>query len=317
MDDYRVATSWRTHPKRLLLEAKIGRDGVLAMMDLWGFCAQSKPDGDLAGMSNLAISVAAGWPRTPDEFINALTDDEIKLLDGELGAYKIHDLIDHNPWIATSFERKLGAQKAAHARWSKEGRIHAETQWCTANCNTVSPEMRQDAGRIIRNAERNAPTPLPSPTPTPLPSPLPSPRSKQLSASDGEPSGAISIRSVFDHYRQAHPRAHKKPQAKSKEWKAIKERLGEGYSVEDLCHAIDGIHRTPHNLGQNDRNQTFLGLELTMRSSDQVTRFIENRERFAHGSEASIKAGLSTKTRKTTEAFQRFLNRDKKERPPK
>jgi len=40
--------------------------------------------------------------------------------------------------------------------------------------------------------------------------------------------------------------------------------------------AIDGCHKTPHNLGDNDRNQKFLGLELIMRSSDQVIRFLEN-----------------------------------------
>lgn len=137
-----------------------------------------------------------------------------------------------------------------------------------------------------------------------------------LSVSLRDPNRSDAIRSVFEYYRRAHPRSHKKPQSKSKEWKAIKERMDEGSTVEDLCHAIDGCHRTPHNVGQNDRNQTYLGLELIMRSSDQVTRFGENRDRFAPGSEASIKAGLAPKTRKTTEALQRFLSRDRKETPP-
>lgn len=80
---------------------------------------------------------------------------------------------------------------------------------------------------------------------------------------------------VFDHYRTHHPKAHKSPQRASKEWKAIAARLSEGSSVDELCEAIDGCHKTPHNLGQNDRQQAYLGLELIMRNGDQVARFME------------------------------------------
>lgn len=85
---------------------------------------------------------------------------------------------------------------------------------------------------------------------------------------------------VFAHYRTHHPKAVPNPQPKSKEWRAIEARISEGFSVGDLCLAIDGCHRTPHNLGQNDRGQKYLGLELIMRNGDQVTRFIENATKF-------------------------------------
>ena len=85
----------------------------------------------------------------------------------------------------------------------------------------------------------------------------------------------VQVLLVFAHYRKLHPQAHKIPAHAQKEWTLIKARLREGYSVEDLCNAIDGCHRTPHNLGQNDRGQKYLGLELICRNGSQVTRFME------------------------------------------
>lgn len=84
------------------------------------------------------------------------------------------------------------------------------------------------------------------------------------------------ILAVFDHYRIVHPRAHLKPTAKMDEWKKINARLDEGSTVEELCKAIDGMHVTPHNLGENGRGTKYLQLELCMRTSGQVLRFIEN-----------------------------------------
>jgi hypothetical protein len=83
------------------------------------------------------------------------------------------------------------------------------------------------------------------------------------------------ILAVFDCYREKHPRSHPKPKSTSKEWRAIKARLDEGYSVETLKLAIDGMHLTPHNLGDNERGQKYLSLELCMRNGSQVQRFAE------------------------------------------
>jgi hypothetical protein len=80
---------------------------------------------------------------------------------------------------------------------------------------------------------------------------------------------------VFRHYRTYHPRSYPNPQPDSKEWKAIRSRLKEGYDVATLKAAIDGCHRTPHNMGQNERGQKYLGLELIMRNGGQVARFSE------------------------------------------
>jgi hypothetical protein len=88
-------------------------------------------------------------------------------------------------------------------------------------------------------------------------------------------SKADDIRAVFAHYRARHPRSFPTPKSTSKEWSAIAARMREGFSVDDLRAAIDGCHMTPHNLGENDRGEKYLGLELIMRNGSQVTRFAE------------------------------------------
>ncbi|HUT60450.1 MAG TPA: hypothetical protein VNA25_21610 [Phycisphaerae bacterium] len=80
------------------------------------------------------------------------------------------------------------------------------------------------------------------------------------------------INAVVEHYREFHPKAC--PGTKERHLVAL--RLQDGYSVEDLCRAIDGCHVTPHNLGANDRDTPYLSLELILRNSSQVTRFLEN-----------------------------------------
>jgi hypothetical protein len=89
-----------------------------------------------------------------------------------------------------------------------------------------------------------------------------------------KPDRTAEARQVCDHYRTYHPKAH--TTAKSKEWRSVQARLAEGFTAEDLIEAIDGAHLTPYNLGANDRGQKYLGLELILRTGDQVTRFIEN-----------------------------------------
>lgn len=87
---------------------------------------------------------------------------------------------------------------------------------------------------------------------------------------------ADAVRAVFSHYRKLHPRAHPRPVPESKEWKLIVARLNEGYSVEDICEAIDGCHKTPHNCGMNENQTKYQDLDLIVRKSGNVARFLEN-----------------------------------------
>lgn len=137
--DYRVQCGWLNHPKRKKLERRLGRSAVLAVMDLWGFCAQSKTDGSLLGMSDEDIGIASGYDGDIAEFVLYLA--EVRLLDGPEGERSIHDLCANNPWVAGATHRSQMAKKAACSRWQKT----------------------QDKMHTASN--RNAPSPSPSPSP--------------------------------------------------------------------------------------------------------------------------------------------------------
>lgn len=78
------------------------------------------------------------------------------------------------------------------------------------------------------------------------------------------------IARVFEMQQKRHPRERlSKDKAK-----LIRDRLKEGYTVEDLHNAILGCHHTPHNLGENDRRTKYLGLHVSIHSKN-VVRFIE------------------------------------------
>ena len=54
----------------------------------------------------------------------------------------------------------------------------------------------------------------------------------------------------------------------------VEARLKEGYSVEDLCSAIDGCFATPFNCGDNGNGKPYLDLELICRDATKVDGFI-------------------------------------------
>lgn len=85
------------------------------------------------------------------------------------------------------------------------------------------------------------------------------------------PKGDGRVADVIACYLELHPRA--KPG--QKERKLIAARLAERWTVEELCQAIDGCHKSPHHCGDNDRNQKYQSLSLIFRDSTHVQQFIE------------------------------------------
>lgn len=82
---------------------------------------------------------------------------------------------------------------------------------------------------------------------------------------------SADAQSVFDHWRatMGHPDA--KPTAKRVQ--AVNARLAEGYSVADLCAAVDGCKASPFYQGQNDRHEVYDDLELICRNGEKVEKF--------------------------------------------
>lgn len=69
---------------------------------------------------------------------------------------------------------------------------------------------------------------------------------------------------------------HPKAKLDAKRARAIKARIADGYTVDDLKLAISGCAATPHNMGKNDRGEKFDDIELICRNSSQVDRFMAN-----------------------------------------
>jgi len=76
---------------------------------------------------------------------------------------------------------------------------------------------------------------------------------------------------VIAHYLTLHPQA--RPGKRDR--KLIGARLEEGWTAEKLCAAINGYHRSPFHLGDNDRGRKFLNLDLVCRDSAHVQAGIE------------------------------------------
>lgn len=67
---------------------------------------------------------------------------------------------------------------------------------------------------------------------------------------------------------------HPKSVFDDKRRKAVRARLREGHSVDDLILAVRGCKLTPHNMGQNERQTVYDDIELICRDTTHVERFI-------------------------------------------
>lgn len=57
--------------------------------------------------------------------------------------------------------------------------------------------------------------------------------------------------------------------------KVISNALAMGYSAHQLCQAIRGCSKTPHNMGQNNRGRRYNGIGLIFRDAEHIDGFIE------------------------------------------
>ena len=102
----------------------------------------------------------------------------------------------------------------------------------------------------------------------------------------GSPTRTPSSRPDIDHARLLAREVAQRPQRPVLFGDSIEAIMARGIGYDDtssdfldnseLQRAIDGCHHTPFNLGENDRGEKHLGLELICRDADHVTRFIEN-----------------------------------------
>ena len=93
------------------------------------------------------------------------------------------------------------------------------------------------------------------------------------------PASVHNVWAVIKHYRERwnHQRRYRRSRD-GKAWCLIQARLAEGWTVAELCQAIDGYHLSPFHQGQNDKGLVYLDLELIMRDETHAEKGIEMSE---------------------------------------
>src|ERR1019366_7374908 len=114
-DDARISTALPWHPKTRKLRKRLGVEGCWALLCLFLWVADNRADGNLAGLSDEDIELAADWNGEAGAVVLALA--EVGFLDGPVDSRIVHDWQDHNPWAAGRGQRVEAARKAALARW--------------------------------------------------------------------------------------------------------------------------------------------------------------------------------------------------------
>lgn len=122
--------------------------------------------------------------------------------------------------------------------------------------------------------------------------------SKKVSTPRGD--AGEDVREVFTYWQQAmgHPQA----KLDAKREKAIKARIKDGYTVGQLCQAVDGCKLSPHHMGQNETRTIYDDIELICRDGSRVDKFIKL-------SQALPSNGRTSNQQQTIDALNRYMQR--------
>jgi hypothetical protein len=216
--DIRLSVEFWRHPKTKKLIRRTGLEGARSLQILWLWAVVNRPDGNLAGMDDEAIELAADWEGEEGRLASTLVD--VAFLDGKAGERSLHGWLEYNAWQTGDGDRAdtgrfnvlKSKMPSVHAKLSTAGitrltkadyeelKVASRTQavvdrllkQASAGTDGTSkepqstPEATPEAGLESTSSilQVDLSNPLQSPCPSPSPSPYPSPRdSKANSAS--------------------------------------------------------------------------------------------------------------------------------------
>ena len=166
MIDARIAVTLPGHPKTKKLIRRLGDGAAWKLICLFLWAASNRPNGDLSGLADDDIEIAVDWSGEEGAFIGALR--AVGFVDGEPGAYQIHDWSEHNAWAS-------GADlRSAKARWNAVKRHHGEAEadrqvpeWAEKRAAYSASSIASSiASSNAKDFSSNAPSPSPSPSPS-------------------------------------------------------------------------------------------------------------------------------------------------------
>lgn len=173
-DDIRISVDLFTHPKFKKLCRRLGAEGGLCLMKLWGWAARNRQAGELTGMEVEDVELAADWPGDDGRFVEELLS--LKLLDQDGGSYFIHDWQGWQGWVCQEqsrgdkarFSRLAQVAPLEHSRLQQQGVnaiSRADYDKLTKPVLAVASETPLETPAIASAA------PAPSPSPSPAPAP--------------------------------------------------------------------------------------------------------------------------------------------------
>jgi hypothetical protein len=218
-NDLRINADVFSHTKIKKLKRRLGAEGVIALLCLWSWVAKHKPDGDLSGLDEDDLMLAADW-EGQENIVQILVD--LRLVDEIDGGFAIHDWAEHQPWCYHSAQRSEAAKKAAKSRWDKRSGVESnDTDDAERNAELCDSHAERMHTALRTDAEGNAPIPIPIPIPipnpypipNPIPSPNPVPKPKQRESKRARPHAEI-LDLRFSEFWLAHPGKGSKQKAK-------------------------------------------------------------------------------------------------------
>ena len=191
MSDARLSASFPTHPKTKKLMRRLGTAGPWALVCLFLWARMNRADGDLNGMTDEDIELAADWAGDDGVFVAALV--AVGFLDGTNGAYRIHDWAEHQPWSAGADDRKQSSAWAALCkRYGREGAAERMPEYAERmrkpsepSATSVRPACDSDATRM-RPAQESHATPTDPQCPASVSVSVTTAKAKELPPSAGE-----------------------------------------------------------------------------------------------------------------------------------
>lgn len=210
--------------------------------------------------------------------------------------------VHEGQWRHRRIDREIEAARDRKKQAVERGKAGAKARWEKNNAENEAGNGESIEQASDKQSSKDSSAPSPAQSSTPPQSKSKAPDSKPSSSSQKrEPDRSDEAREVFSYWQQTlgHPRA----KLDGKRYKAIRGRLSNGYSVSDLCKAIDGCKRSPYHMGDNEQGTVYDDIELICRDAPHVDKFLKL-------SEGPDLSGMSGAARRTASAAQRFVNED-------
>jgi len=171
--DIRIDCNFRTNPKTKKLKRRGGLEMVDCLIALWIWSAQNRPCGNLSGLDEEDIELAADWNGEQGVFYRTLVD--LGWLDESESGCELHDWHEHQPWVAQGEERSNKARLSRLARKNPDKYKELAEKGITGvtkdefYCYTTAQRPYNDQYKKTAFFSTPAPAPAPVPAPTPAP----------------------------------------------------------------------------------------------------------------------------------------------------